>query len=92
MLYCQEEYNHDKFVQMEKRILEIRLWRELPDNSHMHRVSFMIFMKKIFAFFKSTSYEDYHIPSSDWESLGQSISFMHPDYLERREEFAKLPF
>ena len=92
MLYCQEEANHETFISMEKRILEGKLWRELADGSMYYRKSLMNLLKKILGKFREMDSHEFNISMEEWERLGPQIHFYNIEYMEKMEEFAKLPF
>lgn len=64
MLYCQEEHNHETFLSMERRILEGKIWRELPDNNLYHRRNLMVFLKKLLGRLRDIDPREFNIELS----------------------------
>ena len=52
----------------------------------------MNLMKKLLCRFKDLDPKELNISTEEWQNLGPSIHFFSPDYMDKIDEFAKLPF
>ena len=73
MLYCYDNANHSKFVEMEKLIIRIKLERRLTSDIKS-RVRHMELLKRILAFFMEVKVDQLYVSEEDWRVFGTKIS------------------
>jgi len=61
MLYCYDNANHGKFIEMEKTILKIKLEKSLSKDLKFKK-RHMDILKKLLAFFLEKKVEDFTVP------------------------------
>lgn len=73
MLYCYDSINHQKFIDMEREMLSIKLHRMIEKSSDGSKVYGMKLLKQLLGFFLKKNAEEFNVDTKVWEQYKSKI-------------------